>query len=98
MTVLLMLLVQPMVGAALSRMPYPLESLAMWPVVFGLLTIWQSVGLSYNEAVIALLEEPQPVPVFAAVYPVPGRDNDHFVVCDDRDPTFGLLVQPGSRS
>jgi hypothetical protein len=63
MTVLLMLLVQPMVSAALSRMPYPLESLAMWPVVYGLLTIWQSVGLSYNEAVIALLDEQQAVPV-----------------------------------
>jgi hypothetical protein len=63
MTVLLMLLVQPLVSAALSRMPYPLESLAMWPVVFGLLTIWQSVGLSYNEAVIALLDEQQAVPV-----------------------------------
>ncbi len=60
-TVLLMLLVQPLVSAALSRMPNPLASLAVWPVVFGLLTMWQSTGISYNEAVIALLEKPQSV-------------------------------------
>jgi hypothetical protein len=57
-TILMMLLIQPMVSAALSRMPHPLESLAVWPVLFGLLTMWQSVGIGYNEAVIALLDEP----------------------------------------
>jgi len=57
-TILLMLLIQPMVSAALSRMPDPLNSLAVWPVLFGLLTMWQSVGIGYNEAVIALLDEP----------------------------------------
>ncbi len=60
-TVLLMILIQPMASAALSRMPNPLESLAVWPVVFGLLLMWQSVGIAYNEAVIALLDEPQAV-------------------------------------
>ncbi len=57
-TVLLMLLIQPLVSAALSRMPNPLDSLAIWPVLFGLLNVWQSVGLGYNEAVITLLDEP----------------------------------------
>jgi hypothetical protein len=61
LTVLLMLLVQPMVSAALSRMPNALESLAVWPVVFGFLIMWQSAGISYNEAVIALLDEPHAV-------------------------------------
>lgn len=56
-TVLLTMLVQPMVSAALSRMPRPLESLAVWPVVWGLLILWQSTGIAYNEAVIALLDE-----------------------------------------
>lgn len=60
-TVLLMLLLQPMVSAALSRMPNALESLAVWPVIFGLLMMWQSVGLAYNEAVIALLDQPHAV-------------------------------------
>lgn len=58
---LLTLIVQPMVSAALSRMPNALESLAVWPVVFGLLIVWQSTGISYNEAVIALLDAPRAV-------------------------------------
>jgi hypothetical protein len=58
-TILLMMLIQPMVSAALSRMPHLLSSLAVWPVLVGLLTVWQSVGISYNEAVIALLDEPR---------------------------------------
>jgi hypothetical protein len=53
------LLVQPLVSAALSRMPGALESLAVWPVLFGLLLMFQSAGISYNEAVIALLDEPR---------------------------------------
>lgn len=56
-TVLLTMLVQPLVSAALSRMPQPLESLAVWPVVWGLLIMWQSPGIAYHEAVIALLDE-----------------------------------------
>ena len=61
LTALLTVLMQPLVSAALSRMPNPLESLAVWPVLFGLLVIWQSVGIAYNEAVIALLDAPQAV-------------------------------------
>jgi len=49
-TVLLTMLVQPLVSAALSRMPRPLESLAVWPVVWGLLIMWQSTGIAYHEA------------------------------------------------
>lgn len=60
-TVLLTLFVQPLVSAALSRMPNALEPLAIWPVVFGMLIVWQSVGIGYNEAVITLLKEPQAV-------------------------------------
>jgi Na+-driven multidrug efflux pump len=40
-------------------MPDPLNSLAVWPVLFGFLIMWQSVGIGYNEAVIALLDEPR---------------------------------------
>lgn len=70
LTNFLMLAVQPLVSAALSRMPDPLQSLAVWPVIYGLLLMWQSVGLAYNEVVIALLDAPQAVPAlrrFAAV-------------------------------
>jgi hypothetical protein len=58
MTSLLNLLVQPMGSAALSRMPDALESLAVWPVVSGLLFMPRSLGYAYNEVVIAMLDEP----------------------------------------
>lgn len=59
MTSLLTLLVQPIGSAALSRMPRALESLAVWPVVGGLLFLLRSVGIAYNEVVVALLGEPK---------------------------------------
>lgn len=58
MTSLLWLLAQPIGSAALSRMPEPLASLAAWPVLMGLLFMLRSLGLAYNEVVVALLGEP----------------------------------------
>jgi hypothetical protein len=58
MTSLLMLLVQPIGSAALSRMPNALESLAVWPVVSGLAFLLRGAGIAYNEVVVALLDEP----------------------------------------
>jgi hypothetical protein len=57
MTSLLGLLVQPIGSIALSRMPMPLESLAVWPVLSGLVFILRSLGLAFNEVVVALLDE-----------------------------------------
>jgi Na+-driven multidrug efflux pump len=57
MTSLIFLLVQPIGSAALSRMPRPLESLAAWPVVSGLLFLLRSMGVAFNEVVIARLDE-----------------------------------------
>jgi hypothetical protein len=57
-TSLLVLLVQPMGSAALSRMPNALESLAVWQVVTGFIFLLRSMGLAYNEVVITLLDEP----------------------------------------
>jgi hypothetical protein len=59
MTSLLVLLVQPVGSAALSRMPQPLESLAVWPVISGLVFMLRSLGIAYNEVVVALLDEPR---------------------------------------
>lgn len=59
LTSLLTLLVQPIGSAAISRMPSALESLAVWPVVSGLLFLLRSVGIAYNEVVVALLGEPK---------------------------------------
>jgi hypothetical protein len=58
MTSLLTLLAQPIGSAALSRMPLALESLAVWPVVSGLIFMFRSLGLAYNEVVVALLDLP----------------------------------------
>jgi hypothetical protein len=59
MTSLLTLLVLPIGSAALSRMPQALPSLAVWPVVSGLIFMMRSLGVAYNEVVVALLDEPQ---------------------------------------
>ena len=56
-TSLLIILVQPIGAAALSRMPRALESLAVWPVVSGLIFMFRSLGIAYYEVVIALLDE-----------------------------------------
>lgn len=58
MTSLLSLLIQPMGSAALGRMPLALVSLAAWPVVNGLVFMLRSLGIAYNEVVVALLDEP----------------------------------------
>jgi len=58
LTSLLTLLIQPMGSAALSRMPHALESLAVWPVVSGLIFMLRSMGIAFNEVVVALLDEP----------------------------------------
>mgnify|MGYP003974569029 CR=1 FL=1 len=58
MTSLLTLLVQPMGSAALGRMPYALESLAVWPVVSGFIFMLRSMGIAFNEVVVSLLDEP----------------------------------------
>jgi len=58
MTALMMLLVQPIGTAAVSRMPGALASLAVWPVLSGLLFLVRAPGLAYNEVVVALLDQP----------------------------------------
>lgn len=61
LTSLLMIIVQPMGTAALSRMPHPLESLAVWPVVNSLLILFSSAGTAFTETVVVLLEKPRAV-------------------------------------
>ncbi|MDY7079718.1 MAG: hypothetical protein SXV54_22765 [Chloroflexota bacterium] len=58
-TSLLNMLVQPIISAALSRMPNALESLAVWSVVSGFVFLLRSTSYAYNEVVIALLDEPR---------------------------------------
>jgi hypothetical protein len=58
-TSLLTLLIQPMGSAALGRMPLALESLAVWPVVSGFIFMLRSMGVAFNEVVVALVDEPR---------------------------------------
>jgi hypothetical protein len=53
---LLMLLTNPLVSAALSRLPDPETVLAAWPVASGLLFMTRSPALALPEVVIALLD------------------------------------------
>lgn len=58
MTPLITLVILPVGTAAVSRMPMALASLALWPMVNGLVFVLQALGLAYNEVVVALLDEP----------------------------------------
>lgn len=58
LTSFLSLVWQPIGSAALSRMPLAIESLAVFPVVSGLIFMLRSGGMAYNEVVVALLEVP----------------------------------------
>jgi hypothetical protein len=62
LTSLLTLFVQPIGSAALSRMPLALQSLAVWPVVSGLVFMFRSAGIAYNEVVVAQLDQPRAFP------------------------------------
>jgi hypothetical protein len=58
LTSLITLLSQPLISSALSRMPRALDSLAVWPVLSGLLFMFRSLGIAYNEVVVTLLDKP----------------------------------------
>lgn len=57
MTSLFMLLANPIGSAALSRMPQALSSLAVWSVVTGLIFMLRSLGVAFNEVVVALIDQ-----------------------------------------
>lgn len=62
MTSLITLISQPLISTALSRMPQALDSLAIWPVLSGLIFLFRSPGVAYNEVVVSLLEKPGAYP------------------------------------
>lgn len=45
-------------SAALSRMNTPVQSLAVWPVVSGLIFLLRTPGIAINEVVVAMLDRP----------------------------------------
>jgi hypothetical protein len=62
LTSLIVMIYMPIGSAAMGRMPRALDSLAVWPVVSGLVFIFRSLGVAFNEVVVALLDEPGAVP------------------------------------
>lgn len=63
LTTVLYLLNQPQISAAMSRMPEALGSLAVWPVVGGLTFTFRSLGIAFNEVVVAQYDRPGAPPV-----------------------------------
>ncbi len=57
LTTMITMVGHPMVAIGLARAAEPLASLAVWPVIMGLLFIGRSLGISYQEVVVALLED-----------------------------------------
>jgi hypothetical protein len=58
LTPLIALATQPIGAAAMARMRDPLESLAAWPGVHGLLFLVRTGGFAFNEVVLSLLAVP----------------------------------------
>ena len=61
MTILIQVLIQPIVAAALSRLPNPIPSLAVWPIIISVISILTSSAHAYVEAVVVVLDEPKPL-------------------------------------
>src|SRR5215831_10460448 len=57
-TPLFYILSMPLASAAMSRMALPLQSLAVWPVLNGVVFTLRSTGFALNEVVVALLDRP----------------------------------------
>jgi len=54
LTSVMMVGVRPLITLGLARSEYPLESLALWPVLTAFVFLFQSVAVSYQEVVVAL--------------------------------------------
>ena len=65
LSTLIYMVARPILATGMARSPYPLESLALWPVLQGFLFIFTSVGYSLQEAAIALLKEKGNLPVIS---------------------------------
>lgn len=58
LTPMLILALQPIAAAGITRMPMPLECLAVWGPLGGLIFLLRSAGIAFNEVVIARCDEP----------------------------------------
>ncbi|MCJ7624185.1 MAG: hypothetical protein MUO76_11830 [Anaerolineaceae bacterium] len=58
-TSLLTMVWSPIASAAISRMPRAIDSLAVMPVINGLVFLFRSFGLALNEVIVTLMDRPQ---------------------------------------
>jgi len=58
LTALINLSTTPLLNLGMNRAAYPIESLAVWPVINGQLFLTRSFGYSLQEVVVALLHRP----------------------------------------
>lgn len=65
MTSILRLAFQPVISSAVSRSPMALESLAVWPVLYGLFFILRCSGYAFQEVAVSLLDSPGTRPVLS---------------------------------
>ncbi len=65
LTPMLSMLVLPIGAASMARMPDPLVSLALWPVLHGVVFHLQSYALAFHEVAVAHLERPDSFRVLA---------------------------------
>ncbi len=79
LTSLIGLTVQPMLTFFMGRAPSPIESLAVFPVVHSLSFLFRALGLSFQEAAIALL----------------GRRNEHFPELARFATVLGIVATAG---
>lgn len=63
MTSVAMFVMQPVVSAALSRMPDPIVSLAVWSPVIGVAMLLASAGTPIVDVVVTFLDKPLALPV-----------------------------------
>ncbi|MGH2541988.1 MAG: hypothetical protein ACRDIB_04295, partial [Ardenticatenaceae bacterium] len=59
LTSLIIMIGQPILSFGLAHAPLPLMSLAIWPVIMALVFMGRSVGIAYQEVVVALLRDRQ---------------------------------------
>jgi hypothetical protein len=57
MTSIILLAARPLLTLALTRLPDPLDSLAVWPVLLSVVFLGRSIAVSYQETVVALLKD-----------------------------------------
>lgn len=89
-------IVRPLLSFGIARAVFPLESLAIWPVVTSVLFIFRSTALAYQEVVVSLLKNDSdhaPLAQFAFIL---GAGLSVLLLILAASPLGGLLYRFGS--